>query len=322
MVDSKTITTVLKGAQLGTGLLGTTGQVASTFISVPLAYREEGERRAAVAKMLSRENLEALASGNPALKRKLTDIDDKTIATIRNAFASAGGAAVGAAAGSAVPVLGTMVGGIVGSIVGGTAASMADDALFRVESNDAFEIKAYIDNDLRNGVPVSEAKMFALLASTLPSQQVNSLNNRLSELTNGKVTTLEQAVKNNKIQELEALMCETKKDEKDKKDEKNPGIDEMIRAHTGLDRKFTEPQDGRQVTAAAEFADMVNNGMDTAILMRTDWRLNVVNMMNMETMTYAQGVDVSGPEGNPLPLDGSGRAGRTNHRKKPDTQLA
>jgi hypothetical protein len=287
---------VLKFAQVGIGLAGTPGQVAGMALTVPIEFMQAGKDRAALAAALSTQNFDTL-SQDSSVRRSLAEIERKKQDAIRSSMVSGtagivSGLAAMAAVGSWVipgvnatiaPILTSVVVGGGASVLGGVAASAADKAIFTADRNDAFAIAQIIGEKQKKGQPVSELETFALLASSLPDQQLNALNKRLERMTDGKVTTITKAITDGRSDLLSVLM-------------KEPQTDIDLGADTRLN-----PVAG--TTVAAQFAQMLNNGMNVNFLMRRDWRENIALNMNQAGLglAVAQGVDVDGA---PIPFPG------------------
>ncbi|MCE2926463.1 MAG: hypothetical protein LW823_02285 [Rickettsiales bacterium] len=279
------------------------------------AISQENKRRADLARQLSRSNLEIEAKNNSALKAELEALNEKTRDAIRKSVVGLGGAGVGAVAGAKiggaiatfaipVPIVGTItgatVGGIVGSVAGSFTATAADSAIFDKPSNSAFAIKASIEEDIKSGAGVSDVKTFAWLASGLPSDKLKFINDQVKKRSGGDVSTLEEAVSKGRADVLSQLANE-------------PAIDELLGASLGLN-----PIPG--MTTSAQIAQMLNNGMDPNVMMRSEWRVALIDKMNASQigMMMQQGMDVSSPTGDPLPTmrhDGGREVPGGGHRK-------
>ncbi len=283
MVDTPDI---LRFAQLGVGFAGTPGQVAGMALTAPIEYMQASKQRAEIAAALSIRNFDAL-SKDSSVRRSLEEIEKKKQDAIRSSMVSGtagivSGLAAMAAVGSwVIPGTGPIVTGLVlgggASILGSYAAGAADKAVFTTDSNDAFVIAQIIGEKQKKGQPISELETFALLASSLPEKQLNALNKRLENRSDGKVTTITKAVTEGRSDLLSALM-------------KEPQTDIDLGADTGLN-----PVAG--TTVSAQFAQMLNNGMNVNFLMRRDFRENIANNMNMAGLgiNLEQGVDVTTP---------------------------
>ncbi len=281
---------VLKFAQLGIGFAGTPGQVAGMALTAPIEYMQASKQRAEIAAALSIRNFDAL-SKDSSVRRSLEEIEKKKQDAIRSSMVSGtagivSGLAAMAAVGSWVipgvnatiaPILTSVVVGGGASVVGSYAAGAADKAVFTTDSNDAFVIAQIIGEKQKKGQPISELETFALLASSLPEKQLNALNKRLENLSDGKVTTITKAVTEGRSDLLSELM-------------KEPQTDIDLGADTGLN-----PVAG--TTVSAQFAQMLNNGMNVNFLMRRDFRENIAHNMNMAGLgiNLKQGVDVTTP---------------------------
>jgi hypothetical protein len=279
------------------------------------AISEENKRRADLARQLSRPNLklQVEASHNDALKAELEALNDRTKDAIRKSVVGLGGAGVGAVAGAKiggaiatfaipVPIVGTItgatVGGIAGSVAGSFTATAADSAIFDKASNSAFAIKASIEQDQQSGAGVSDLKAFAWLASGLPKENLNLINDRVKKESRGDVSTLEEAVSKGRADVLSKIA---------------PDYDELIGGRLGLN-----PVPG--MTSYAQITQMLNNGMDPNVMMRSEWRVALIDNMNASQigMMMQQGMDVSSPTGDPLPTmrhDGGREVPGTGHRK-------
>lgn len=302
------------------GLLsGPAGQVASVAFSVPSAAMGASRDLAWLSEQFGGLNLEREAATNSLFKHELDAVDVRIAHAVATSAAGAVGGIAGGAAGTKagaalgtiiMPGVGTAIGGAIGgfggAIVGSVATSYPMDAILSSSRTDAFAVLGSIQNDLKRGIHASAEKAFVILAASLPEENVKYIESRIKKMSGGEVETLQAALE--KHSELISKLM------------RDPGIDNIIRAHNGLLALPKNDADTMQESIASTsemFAEKVNAGVDPRILLLRQKRMQLVEVMNQEIVASsvnAQGVYLAPDEedAHPFPpVGGAPKKGRT-----------
>jgi hypothetical protein len=302
MVDVSAVTSAAQGATGASKFvpgLGTLGNMASMGWDSYSAYSEEGKRREQLAQSLGLASLEAEADNSPALREHLNNLKETRNHAIKEAGFNLLSSGIGALAGTAIvgaftaatapvsiPIIGgatiaALVGGTAGGIAGGMVGSKAYKSLFVTDNKDAFAIGEIIARQQENKQPVSEAQTFALLASSLPPEQMQAVNDAIAQMTGGKAKSVSDAIKQGRRAELEGLMNDA-------------GFDMLLASSLGLHQV-------PGVTVTAQITQMLNSGASVDNLLSSELREKMIFKMNEGNLGYMQGMDVSAPGGSPFP---------------------
>ncbi len=277
------------------------GWIGDTVIA-PMAVAE-----GAITSRRDYEHISALleedlrhAEANPAIRKKVRELDNRAYERTKEYGSKAVGAGVGwvgagALAGSMFGPVGTIAGLVVGSVgamAGGTAASYLYEEALKTQDQDA--VKLVTDLKEKGVIDVPPEVVFAALAANLPEGVGKRIEDRLEKLTGTRM--FHEAVAKGKTKELQQLMSE---------------FDDVVRADTMMP---INPNNPRQ-SVSEQYAEMIKNGeMDIGALILHPERVPSLAAFNRHR-AKEHGIDLladvpADSNLRPSPLPGGTRGGR------------
>ncbi len=236
------------GAAIGAGISGVS------------SYINSNKEAAILSQRFSKRNLRELKRQNPALRRKLNQMEERWQGDMVDAGFSMGmGAAAGFLIGLVIPLPFTS---LIGSVIGGIVGHQIYTSALTEQAQDPVTMNVQVAKMAEEGKGVPVEAVFATLGANLSGKSGKMIGKLLKKYTGTELFTEALADPKN-IPKLQAMMH-------------NPVVDDAIRAQTGMPRDANNPMK----TVAEQYAELINSGqMQAKNMLNTGEGLYILSAM-------------------------------------------